>query len=551
VSDAASPRAHDETRLLWAFLLLLVAVVWLQPDGSGLAEPDETRYAEIPREMLASGDFTVPRLNGLPYFEKPPLLYWVNAASLRIFGENPWAARLPTRLAGFATVCLIVLAGSRRRGTATGLAAGILFLASPMGFLFSRTNLTDGLLTLFFTATVLCGAAAVRRREVGKTWKAMAALTGAAAAGAFLTKGLIALALPGAILLLWCLFSGRLASLPALILSPAPVVFLVLAAPWFLLVERRQPGFLQFFFIHEHFQRFATQAAKRPGPITYFVPVFILGFLPGLPFLFAGLRPGGRLRGKDGDSLLWLLWFAAVFVFFSISRSKLPPYLFPAIPAAALLAAGGVRGSRRAWPWIVQAALATALAFALVLHPALNAEIRRLHLAALVAPFLALFVLASWAAVLLARSSPLRGLAAIAVAWATFSAAVALGWPRIPRAHFTDDLAAAARSAAAGRGALIVGYRDYLNGFSWSLKSPIPVAGYRGELEPEFETSLAVRDSLIWPAAKFWSAWRSRPLVVLVRMRDLVEMMTADPPARVVRFAEGHAVVVNFPEERR
>jgi 4-amino-4-deoxy-L-arabinose transferase-like glycosyltransferase len=549
VTDAESPGAPAGTRLLWVCLFLLLATVWLEPPGSGLAEPDETRYAEIPREMLASGDFLVPRLNGLPYFEKPPLLYWSNAASLAVFGENPWAARLPTRLAGLATVYLIVLAGARRRGLAAGLSAGILFLASPMGFLFSRTNLTDGLLTLFFTATVLCGAAAVRRRQVGRPWKAMAALTGAAAAAAFLTKGLIALALPGAILLLWALATGRLSCLPALILSPAPLVFLALAAPWFLLVERRHPGFLEFFFIHEHLQRFATKAAKRPGPVTYFLPVFLLGFLPGLAFFFAGIRRVLRERGDD-DGRLWLLWFGVVFVFFSISSSKLPPYLFPAIPAAALVAATGLPAPRRTGPWIAQAVLATALAVALVFHPALQAEVRSLHLSALVAPFLALFVLSSWAAVLVSRSSGAGGLAALSVAWASFFLAVAVGWPKLPRARFTEDLAATARSAAAARGAPIVGYRDYLNGVSWALKSPIPVAAYRGELEPEFETRPAVRDALVWPAEKFWREWRRGPLVALIRLRDVVEMMQAEPPARVLRFAEGHAVVVNFPEEK-
>jgi 4-amino-4-deoxy-L-arabinose transferase-like glycosyltransferase len=546
VTDAESPGASAGTRLLWVCLLLLLAMVWLEPAGSGLAEPDETRYAEIPREMLASGDFLVPRLNGLPYFEKPPLLYWVNAASLAAFGENPWAARLPTRLAGLGTVALIVLAGARRRDLAAGLAAGVLFLASPMGFLFSRTNLTDGLLTFCFTLTVLCGAAAVRRRESLRPWKAMAALTGAAAAGAFLTKGLIALALPGAILLLWALATGRFPALSALVLSPAPLVFLALSAPWFVLVERRHSGFLEFFFVHEHFQRFTTKAAKRPGPVTYFVPVFVLGFLPGLSFFFAGVRRW--LRDRDGDGLLWLLWFGIVFVFFSVSGSKLPPYLFPAIPAAALTAARGLPAPRRSGLWIAQAVLATALAFALVLHPALQAEIRSLRLAPLVAPFLALFVLSSWAAVLVSRSSSAGGLCAVAVAWASFFFIVAAGWPRLPRAHFMDELASVARAAAVPRGAPIVGYRDYLNGVSWALRSPIPVAGYRGELEPEFETRPAVRDALVWPAEKFWLAWRRGPLVALIRLRDVTEMLKADPPARVLRFAEGHAVVANFSE---
>lgn len=541
--DDGAERPGGERALL-AVLLLLTAVVWLEPSGSFLAEPDETRYAEIPREMLAAGDLVVPRLNGVPYFEKPPLLYWVNAASLRLFGETPWAARLPTRLAGFATMLLVVLA-ARRGGHDAGISAGVLFLAAPMGFLFSRTNLTDGLLTFFFTATLLAGRAAVLRREEGRAWVAMSALAGAAAAGGFLTKGLVALVLPGAILFLWSLATRRVRPfVRALLLAPAPLVFLALAAPWFFLVEQRHPGFLDFFFVREHLQRFATKAARRPGPIHYFVPVFLLGFLPGLPFFLSGARRSWR---RDSEGFFFLLWFAVVFVFFSLSQSKLPPYLFPAIPAAAILAARGLPqdGSRRLW--IAQALLATALAAAVLLVPELRAEARRFELVGIVAPLLAGLVVASWAAVLFAgRSTPLA-LTAAGVGWAAFFTAVALGWPQMPQARFPSELAAAAREAAAPRRAIIVGYKDYLNGVSWELKSPIPVAAYRGELEPQFEARPEVREALFWSGEKFWELWRSRrPVVALVRMKDLVEMLTATPRARVLRWAQKHAVVANF-----
>jgi len=524
-------------------LLVLLAVVWIEPRGSSLAEPDETRYAEIPREMLAAGDLVVPRLNGLPYFEKPPLLYWANAASLRVFGETPWAARLPTRLAGTGTALLVLLA-ARGAGLAGGSAAA-LFLAAPMGFLFSRTNLTDGLLTFFFTATLLAARATVLRRESGRRWAALAALTGACAAAAFLTKGLIAVVLPGAIVLAWAAATRRLATaLRALAVSPTPLVFAALAAPWLLAAERRHPGFLEFFFVHEHLQRFATGQAKRPGAPWYFVPVFALGFLPGLPFFAIGATRAAR---RDDAGFFFLLWFAVVFVFFSVSGSKLPPYLFPAIPAAAVLAARGLprEGSRLAW--IVQAALATALAAALPFVPDVRAQIARPEVAGFFAPALAILVLASWIAVLFARNARALAAASVAIGWAAFCAAVSLGWPHTPEARMCRELADAARSAARERGAPIVGYRDYLNGVSWELKSSIPVADYLGELEPQFERDSAVRDALVWPAAKFWKRWESgEPTVALVRMRDLVGMMTATPAARVVKWSGRHAVVVNW-----
>jgi 4-amino-4-deoxy-L-arabinose transferase-like glycosyltransferase len=542
----AEPRS-GATRALAAALLLLAAMVWMEPAGSGLAEPDETRYAEIPREMLAAGDLVVPRLNGVPYFEKPPLLHWLNAASLRLFGETSWAARLPTRLAGMGTVLLIILAARRRGGG--GLPAGIFFLAAPMGFLFSRANLTDGLLTFGFTATLLAGRAAVLRREAGRPWAAISAAAGAAAAAGFLTKGLVAIVLPGAILLLWALATRRIPILlRTLVLSPAPVVFAALAAPWFLAVERRHPGFLDFFFVGEHLRRFATGAAKRPGGIEYFVPVFFLGFLPGLPFFVAGVARALRRRKEDEGGLFVLLWFGVVFVFFSLSRSKLPPYLLPAIPAAALLAARGAEENGHARRlWIVQACLATALAAGLLVQPELRGAARALRLEGLVAPALALLVVAAWLAVLLAARSRTAALTSLAVAWTSFYAAVALGWPKTPQARLSTELAEAARSAGAGR-IPVVAYRNYVNGLSWELKSPIPVADFRGELEPEFESRSAVREALFWTKEKFWAQWRSRPLIALVRLKDLVPLMTATPPARVVRYSGRYAIVANFPE---
>jgi len=543
-AEARATGSPGEHKLLLAVLLLLAAVFWIEPRGSGLAEPDETRYAEIPREMLAAHDLVAPRLNGVPYFEKPPLLYWANAAAFRVFDFTPWAARLPTRLAGLGTVLLLVLAASRAWGRETGLCAGVLYLASPIGFLASRTNLTDGLLTFFFTATVLAGREAIERRARGRPWMAMAACTGACAAGAFLTKGLIALVLPGAILFLWCWASGNGRQSLALALSPALPVFLALSLPWLILAERRHPGFLQFFFIHEHFARFATGAAKRPGPLLYFVPVFLLGFLPGVPFFFAG---AARVRRSDADGLLYLVWFATVFVFFSISRSKLPPYLFPAMPAAAALAARGVSVVRRRGIWIAHAALATAGATALLLHPALRAQIIGLRLAALVAPALAALVLASWAAVLFAARSSALAASALGAGWAACLLGVVLGWPRVPQASETAVLAAAAQREALARSAPIVAYRAYLNGVSWELRRPIPVADYTGELEPQFEPDLESRNALFWSAPRFFEAWRSgRPLVALIRLRDLVSLMTIQPPARVVRFTGKYAIVANW-----
>ena len=542
--EAAREQSGGERALL-AVLLLLAAVAVLEPKGSGLAEPDETRYAEMPREMLASGDFVVPRLNGLPYFEKPPLLYWANAAAMSVLGPTPWAARLPTRIAGLGTMILVVLAagGFRKR---EGLAAGILLLAAPLGFLMTRTNLTDGLLTFFFTATLLAARAAMARRAEGRPWLGLAAWAGAAAAGGFLTKGLIALALPGLILLVVCTATGRLRGLFALVASPAPLLFFALAAPWFVVVEGRYTGFLQFFFVHEHFQRFATDEARRTGPIWYFVPVVVLGFLPGLAFLIASFRRAWR-RADEG--FFFLVWFAAVFAFFSISESKLPTYIFPALPAAAILAgrvAGAASGRRL---WLAQALLATALAAALILLPATRAFLVDSRLQGVIAPALALLVVASWAAVLFAGTPSSLALASLGVGWAAALASAVIAWPSVPEA----DSIQARRRGAQGRGA-VAHPPGRLQGLpQWRrARSPqyIPRGGVRRRLRDR------VRERRPRPRR---SRLDQRALLEAVEERP-ARPRARPPPGRggddqgcsgEGRPAGGkHAIVANFPESR-
>jgi 4-amino-4-deoxy-L-arabinose transferase-like glycosyltransferase len=525
-------------------LLLLAVPVWLEPPGSWLGEPDEARYAEIPREMLASGDLLTPRLNGVPYFEKPPLLYWTNAASFLLFGQTPWAARLPTRLAGMGTTLLIIAMAAGAWGLEVGLAAGILYLASPLGFTFSRVNLTDGILTFMIAAALGAGRRVLAMREAGRPIARWSVLMGLAAAGAFLTKGLIGIVLPGAVLLIWCLATRRARLLSSLWMSPAPLVFLAAAAPWFLAVAKRYPDFLQFFFIHEHFQRFTTQSAHRQGPIYYFAGVFLAGFLPALPFFFSALRrpPLTRWPRENPEAFFFLLWFIVIFVFFSVSSSKLPPYLMPAMPAAAVLAALGA-GSSSTWrQWTLAAALAVLLIAGLALWPTATRWVTEYGIVSIaIGGAAVLFAGAAGAA--LASRVPSRALTSFAVGWFGFYAALALAWPRVPPATELHHVETAARAAADSAGALVVGYRSFTPGLPWELSRPVPVADYLGELEPWFEKNTAYRDSLFWSREKFWTEWKSgRRIVAFVSSQELGEFRGS----RVILISRKYSLAANF-----
>ena len=536
-----SSRERTSDRLLVLALAALLAAVWLEAPGSRLAEPDEARYAEIPREMLAARDFVTPTLNGVPYFEKPPLLYWANAASFAAFGASPFTARLPTRLAGTATALLLAWAVGRKRGRTEGLLAAILFLAAPFGFTAARTNLTDGFLTLFFAATLLASWEVLDRAADGRPAAAIAALAGACAAAGFLAKGLIAVVLPGAVLVLAAILTGRARALRTLLVSPAPLVFLALAAPWFALAERAHPGFLNFFFVHEHFQRFATPAASRPGPIYYFAALFVAGFLPGLPFLFRGAREATR---RDPFALFLLLWAAVVIVFFSVSKSKLPPYIFPAFPPAAALGARGLlAGGGRKAPWIAHAVLAAVLVAAVAAVPDAREEIARGRIGALA--LAGALSLAAGAAFGIAAKNPLRAAAALGLGWASFYAALDLAWPRVELSTGLPAIAAEARDAAAASGARVVSYRGYAQSLPWETRAVVPVVDYRGELEDWWLTEDRRRE-IFWTRQRFWDAWRSGRVVALAKMRDREDFRGANPPARELACRDKYCVVVNW-----
>jgi 4-amino-4-deoxy-L-arabinose transferase-like glycosyltransferase len=296
-------------------------------------EPDESRYAEIPREMLERGDFITPHLNYVKYFEKPPLHYWVNAFSLSVFGRNEAAARFPSAVFGLCGVLLVYHLGRKLFGRREGLYSAIV-LGSSVGYLFqSRMNIIDNTLTVCMTATLGFFLLASQREESRKglyyhLFYLFAALT-------VLAKGLIGIVLPGGILFLYLLLTRRWGLLREMRLFTGICLFLAVCAPWFVLVSLQNPEFPRFFFIHEHFDRFLTKVHGRYEPPWFFIPVLLGGMVPWTFFLPATVREAWQKR--DSRRLFLVLWAGVIFTFFSLSSSKLIPYILPVFPAVALL----------------------------------------------------------------------------------------------------------------------------------------------------------------------------------------------------------------------
>lgn len=339
LSAKSTAARQDLTLLAITFGLLTFQFLGRYP----LLEPDEGRYAEIPREMLARADFITPTLNYVKYFEKPPLLYWLNAFSFTLFGQNEFAARLPCALAGLLVILFTYWLGRRLFDRRTGLYAAII-TGTGIGFIaLARIVLTDMPLTLCLTVSL--GSVILAIRSSGRERSGYFYLAYGAAALAVLAKGLIGIVFPAAIIFLFLLLRRRWRLLLEMRLISGLGLFLLIAAPWFVLVSLRNPEFARFFFIHEHFERFLTKVHQRYEPFWYFFPVLAGVMLPWSVFIPAALKNAWqRRREEEGEALAYLsIWALFIFLFFSKSDSKLIPYILPVVPPLALLIAAAFR----------------------------------------------------------------------------------------------------------------------------------------------------------------------------------------------------------------
>jgi 4-amino-4-deoxy-L-arabinose transferase-like glycosyltransferase len=330
-------------RWFWLAAAML-AIAWFAPiQYRDLFHPDEGRYAEIPREMVLSGDWITPRLNDLKYFEKPPLQYWATAAAYVAFGQSEWSARLWPALLGFLGVAAVLVVGKTLFDLRTGMHAALILAGSLLFMLYAQVITLDMGLTFFLTASLSCFLLAMRvgltlRQE--RTWIGCA---WAAAALAVLSKGLIGVVLPGLTLLAYAAIYRDWRMLRVPLWPPAIAIFLAIASPWFALVQLRNPEFFDFFFIGEHVERFVLSGHHRPGAWYYFLPIVLIGMMPWTSVLLAAVPLALRRPQTDSNRVhidrFLVLWVVVIVGFFSLSSSKLPGYVLPVFPALALLAA--------------------------------------------------------------------------------------------------------------------------------------------------------------------------------------------------------------------
>lgn len=366
------PDTHSQGRILTIAAILAIVLLYLVPLGSyRLMEPDEGRYAEIPREMLETGDYTTPKLDYVKYFEKPVMLYWLNAASFRLFGQNEFAARFPSALAALCGAFVTAFLAGKIFGRRAGVLSGIVVATSLLYFAIGRINITDMPMTFFITLAMTAFYLGHTRNS--RVWY----LVFYAAMGlGVLTKGLIGVVLPAGIVFWYIVFTRKWRLFREVLYLPGIALFFVITVPWFWKVCSANSDFFHFFFIREHFLRYLTKVHNRYQPFWFFLPLIPAGMMPWTGFLIslAGresvIRQPQNAAEKDACIFL-LLWFGIILLFFSFSGSKLIPYIVPCLPPLAILIGADIdrmveRGRLHGGAFIWNAAIAAGFSAALL-----------------------------------------------------------------------------------------------------------------------------------------------------------------------------------------
>lgn len=521
-------------------LSLVIGLLFSFMLGSrALWQPDEGRYVEIPREMVATGDYVTPRLDGVKYFEKPVLFYWLEAASIRLFGLNEWSARLWPALLGLVGCLTVYAAGRRLYGRAAGIIAALALATNILYYALARVVTIDMPVSVLLTVALLAFLLGTkeppgsRRRWLMWTFYAFAAL-------ATLAKGLIGIVIPGMVIGAWILLLNDWRLLRSIYLPSGIVLLLVIAVPWHVLAARANPEFLHFYFIHEHFERYLTKVEHRYQPFWFFVPVILLGLYPWIAFLGQALRrsfpASWAQRHDERDALYLMLWAGLIFVFFSLSDSKLITYVLPVFPPLAILTGrylapaweGAALPGMRPGLWLLLAASA-AIASLLVAAPHLTAGTPNVGIyTATLRPYLnsmaAVAVLGSLAALVLGRRRPRYSIIVIAVMAAAFLSILTAGLPLMDSKNSVKTLALVLKPRL-GPSTEVMTYHLYYQDLPVYIQRRVTIVGYKGELE--FGTTIENDSAWIIDDQTFWRRWQSPATIYMLTTREVYDQLRA------------------------
>ncbi|MFS2016930.1 glycosyltransferase family 39 protein [Massilia sp. CT11-108] len=551
---------HRNKTLTWTLLIVFAAVLLYALGARTLVPPDEGRYAEMAREMFASGDWITTRLNGIKYFEKPPLQTWMNALSFTLFGLGDWQARLWTGLCGLLGVVLTGVAGTRVFGARIGFYAALVLGSSFYWVACSQIDSLDmglsGMMTVALCALLIAqrddASGSERRNWMLVCWAGMAL--------SVLSKGLIGLVLPGGVLVFYTIFSRDWAIWKRLHIVKGLILFFLIATPWFVLVGLKNPEQPHFFFVHEHFDRFLKKEHHREAAWYIFFVLLAAGSVPWVGVLVQSLIGAARRDGettKFRPRLMLLVWVAFITLFFTKSNSKLPGYILPVFPAVALLVAvyldAGTRRGR-----MVTAALTALLGVGfLVTVPFMLKFAKHAGEDVLYAAYqpwvlaAGLVLLIGGCLALLYARQMLRDLFVVVLAIAGFAGTQLLlvGFEPIGQVRAGVNLLPALKAAGAANPAVkVYSVGIYEQSLTFYLGRPVTLVDYRDE----FDFGLQQQPELAIPTIpEFVARWRTDAAagvrnVAIIRPEIAADLQRQGVPLRIVAADARRTVIANF-----
>jgi 4-amino-4-deoxy-L-arabinose transferase-like glycosyltransferase len=513
-----------------------------------LSVPDEGRYSEIPREMLLFHDFITPHLDGIKYFEKPPLLYWIQTAAISLFGINEWGLRLPTALFAVLGSLSVYTAGRFLLGRVAAILATLVLATSPLYFAMAHSITLDMAVSVFITITLLSFITAIHLPELSRARRNVCWLMFIAAALALLTKGLIGIALPGLVIITWLLIFNRWRELTKIHFVSGLIIFLLISLPWHILVQIKNPEFFYFYFIKQHVLRYLTKAMDRYQPVWWFIPILVIGLFPWIIFLYQALRDAIKIswadRWQKSIEIFLFIWAVEIFLFFSFSDSKLIPYILPVFPPVALLIGNYFyylisRQNKKAafMPLVwLSLALSFALFFARFLPLPLNAA-QLLSLKYMAIPLILMAI-----GVYLLKGNELK------ISWVILTQVIFLGCFLFSVPNFdlrsVKPLALMIKQLAKP-GDVVVNYGEYHQDLPVYSQHLVLIVNWINELEFGAQHQLSAKERLINPE-QFWLLWQKPHRVfAIMDVNDYQAALHHHHAIRVLAKYYNHLLISN------